>query len=107
MSIHAIAPSPLARLLLELETRTASGGIEAGGRRLVLLKGGLFDVRPAPDDASLGEFLVAAGRLSIEDLSEGKRLASEKRIPLEAALRQRDLVPVEALLETRRALWID
>ncbi len=107
MSIHAIAPSPLARLLLELETRAASGGIEAGGRRLVLLKGSLFDVRPAPEDDSLGEFLVAAGRLSVEELNEAKLLASERRVPLEAALRLKDLVPVDALLETRRALWID
>ncbi len=107
MSIHAIAPSPLARLLLELESRAASGGIDAGGRRLVLLKGGLLEVRPAPDDGSLGEFLIAAGRLNEAELTQAQRLAAERRLALEAALRQLDLVPVDALNETRRALWLD
>jgi hypothetical protein len=107
MPIHAIAPSPVARLLLELEARGATGGLDIGGRRIVLTKGNIVEVRPASDDASLGDFLVAAGRLSEEDLATAKRQATEQRAPLEAALRARDLVPLDVLLETRRALWLD
>ena len=53
MPIHAIAPSPVARLLLELEARGATGGVDIGGRRIVLTKGAIVEVRPASDDASL------------------------------------------------------
>src|SRR4051794_41357220 len=68
MPIHAIAPSPLARLLLELEARGASGGVDIGGRRMVLTKGSIVEVRTASADASPGGFFVAAGRLSEADL---------------------------------------
>jgi len=107
MPALAIAPSPVARLLLELEERGASGGLDVGGRRVVLAKGAIVEVRPAPEDQSLGEFLVAAGRLSVEDLAEAKKQMTANRASLETVLRQRDLLPVDVLLETRRALWLD
>ncbi len=107
MPAFAIAPSPVARLLLELEERNASGGLDVGGRRLVLAKGAIVEVRPATDDQSLGEFLVAAGRLTLEDLAVAKKQMTDTRTSLENVLRQRDLVPIEVLLETRRALWLD
>jgi hypothetical protein len=107
MSIPAIAPSPVARLLLELEARKATGGLDVGGRRLVLTEGAIVEVRPHAEDASLGDFLIATGRLSEEQLETAKREASAKQKPLEASLRHNDLVPVDVLLETRRALWLD
>ena len=82
MPIHAIAPSPVARLLLELEARSATGGLDIGLRRLVLTQGAIVEVRPASDDAPLGDFLVAAGRLSEDDLASAKRLASDQRLSL-------------------------
>jgi tetratricopeptide (TPR) repeat protein len=107
MPIPAIAPSPIARLLLELAERGASGGVDTGGRRLVMTKGSIVEVRPAADDSSLGDFLIAAGRLSAEDLAIAKKQMSDTRTALEVVLRQRELVPIEVLLETRRALWLD
>ncbi len=107
MPAFAIAPSPVARLLLELEERNASGGLDVGGRRLVLAKGAIVEVRPATDDQSLGEFLVAAGRLSLEDLALAKKQMADTRTSLETVLRQRDLLPIDVLLDTRRALWLD
>jgi Tfp pilus assembly protein PilF len=107
MPIHAIAPSPVARLLLELEARGATGGLDVGLRRLVLTQGAIVEVRPASDDAPLGDFLVAAGRLSEDDLAQAKKQAGEQRSALEVVLRSRDLVPLDVLLETRRALWLD
>src|SRR5690349_12271743 len=107
MPAFAIAPSPVARLLLELEERGASGGLDVGGRRLVLSKGAIVEVRPAADDQSLGEFLVAAGRVSQEDLASAKKQMTDTRTSLENVLRQRELVPIDVLLETRRALWLD
>ncbi len=107
MPALAIAPSPVARLLLELEERGASGGLDVGGRRLVLAKGAIVEVRPAPEDQSLGEFLVAAGRLSTEDLADAKTQMTATRASLETVIRQRDLLPIDVLLETRRALWLD
>jgi hypothetical protein len=107
MSIPAIAPSPVARLLLELEARKATGGLDVGGRRLVLTEGAIVEVRPHAEDASLGDFLIATGRLTEEQLETAKREASAKQKPLEAGLRHNDLVPVDVLLETRRALWLD
>src|SRR5690349_21455663 len=107
MPIHAIAPSPVARLLLELEARGATGGVDIGNRRIVLTKGAIVEVRPASEDSSLGDFLVAAGRLSEDDFGLAKRTAAEQRTALETVLRARDLVPLDVLLETRRALWLD
>src|SRR5690349_15961779 len=106
-SIPAIAPSPVARLLLELEARKATGGLPVGGRRIVLTDGAIVEVRPHADDASLGDFLVATGRLTDEQLEQAKRDASAKRQALEACLRANDLVPIDVLLDTRRALWLD
>lgn len=107
MSIPAIAPSPVARLLLELEARKATGGLSVGGRRMVLTDGAIVEVRPHAEDTSLGEFLVATGRLSDEQLEQAKNEASSRRQPLEVVLRQQDLVPMDVLLESRRALWLD
>ncbi len=107
MSIPAIAPSPIARLLLELEARKATGGLPVGGRRLVLTEGAIVEVRPHVDDASLGDFLVATGRLNEAQLESAKREASAKRQALEVCLRANDLIPLDVLLDTRRALWLD
>src|SRR5687767_5034926 len=107
MSIPAIAPSPIARLLLELEARKATGGLGVGGRRLVLTGGAIVEVRPHAEDSSLGDFLVATGRLSEEQLEAAKHEASGKRQALEIILRANDLVQVDVLLDTRRALWLD
>jgi hypothetical protein len=107
MSIPAIAPSPVARLLLELEARKATGGLPVGGRRLVLTEGAIVEVRPHVEDASLGDFLVATGRLTEAQLEGAKRDASAKRQALEVCLRANDLVPIDVLLDTRRALWLD
>ncbi|HEX6241563.1 MAG TPA: hypothetical protein VFZ61_11735, partial [Polyangiales bacterium] len=106
-SIPAIAPSPVARLLLELEARKATGGFPVGGRRIVLTDGAIVEVRPHADDTSLGDFLVATGRLTEQQLEHAKRDASAKRQALEACLRANDLVPIDVLLDTRRALWLD
>ena len=107
MSIPAIAPSPIARLLLELEARKATGGLPVGGRRIVLTDGAIVEVRPHAEDTSLGDFLVATGRLTEEQLEMAKREASAKRQPLEASLRAHDLLQMDVLLDTRRALWLD
>jgi tetratricopeptide (TPR) repeat protein len=107
MSIPAIAPSPVARLLLELEARKATGGLDVGGRRIVLTEGAIVEVRPHAEDASLGDFLIATGRLTEEQLEAAKREASATQKPLETSLRHNDLVPVDVLLDTRRALWLD
>ena len=62
-SPSALVPGPIARTLLELAERGASGEIAIGGRKLVLHEGQVIGVLPAPGDEPLDTFLVKAGRL--------------------------------------------
>jgi hypothetical protein len=59
------APLAAAVELLALEGRGASGAFRLGRRTVVVRRGRIADVSAsAGTDPSLGEFLVAAGRLS-------------------------------------------
>jgi antitoxin (DNA-binding transcriptional repressor) of toxin-antitoxin stability system len=107
MSMPAIAPSPVARLLLELASRRATAGLEVGGRRIVLHHGAIVDVRPHGNDAALGAFLVASTRITADELSRHTAEAEERGIPLESLLVSAGLLDSDALTDARRALWLD
>jgi tetratricopeptide (TPR) repeat protein len=107
MSMPAIAPSPVARLLLELASRRATAGLEVGGRRIVLHHGAIVDVRPHGNDAALGEFLVASTRITAEELGRHTAEADERGIPLESVLLSTGLLDSDSLADARRALWLD
>lgn len=107
MQIEAMAPSPVARLLLELEEREATGAVDVGDRRVVLTKGAVTDVRPAEGDVSLGPFLVASGRLTQAQLLQIEREAAEGTSHAEHLLVRHGLATSEVLTDARRALWLD
>jgi hypothetical protein len=107
MSSHAIPESPTARLLLELAVRRASCELSFGKRTLVLFDGSLVEVRGTPDDVSLSEFLVAAGRIDERERALVEQRVRERGTSLEQALSELESLEPEALLDTRRALLLD
>lgn len=107
MSSHAIPESPTARLLLELAARRASCEVPFGERTVVLFDGAIVDVRGKPDDVSLTQFLVAAGRIDEREREQVERRVRERGASLEQALHELESLDPEALFDTRRALLLD
>ncbi|AKF07629.1 hypothetical protein [Sandaracinus amylolyticus] len=101
--VWAPSPSPIARFLLELDERGAEGAVEVGERTVVLRRGRVVDVRRAPGDPSLHEFLAKTGRIREEERAALGRLSADPdRLPEGSTLLSHD-----ALAETLRALWLD
>lgn len=107
MSSHAIPESPTARLLLELAARRASCEVPFGERTVVLFDGAVVDIRGKPDDVSLTQFLVAAGRIDEREREQVERRVRELGVSLEQALSELESLEPEALFDTRRALLLD
>ncbi|MEY4510669.1 MAG: hypothetical protein RLZZ450_2791 [Pseudomonadota bacterium] len=107
MSSHAIPESPTARLLLELAARRASCEVPFGERTVVLFDGAIVDVRGKPEDVSLTQFLVAAGRIDEREREQVERRIRERGVSLDQALGELESLEPEALFDTRRALLLD
>ncbi|MBN1652396.1 MAG: hypothetical protein JXA30_01330 [Deltaproteobacteria bacterium] len=97
----------MAVYLLSLAERKATGFVEVGERRVVLNDGEVVNVWPAPDDESLGEFLLKSGRISSSELSKAFSDSETLHTSLDICLKNRGSVAEEALLEAHNALWID
>ena len=104
-SPSALVPGPIARTLLELAERGASGEIAIGGRKLVLHEGQVIGVLPAPGDEPLDSFLVKAGRLDDGGARAARSKSEMAGTPL---IRELELVLTPAqLTQGLRALWLD
>lgn len=104
-SPSALVPGPIARTLLELAERGASGEIAIGGRKLVLHEGQVIGVLPAPGDEPLDSFLVKAGRLDDAGARTARSKSEMGGTPLIRELEQ-VLTPAQ-LTQGLRALWLD
>lgn len=107
METGGLAPSPVARSLLDLAEQKATGTVEVGGRRVVLQEGRVVDVWAGTDDQGLGAFLVSAGRLSKEDLAAVEKAREQTGGELHRILVERKLINRRTMRDTRRALWLD
>lgn len=104
-SPSALVPGPIARTLLELAERRASGEIAIGGRKLVLHEGQVIGVLPAPGDEPLDTFLVKAGRLDDAGARQARSKSEMAGTPLLHEL-ESVLTPAQ-LTQGLRALWLD
>ena len=104
-SPSALVPGPIARTLLELAERRASGEIAIGGRKLVLHEGQVIGVLPAPGDEPLDTFLVKAGRLDDAGARHARSKSEMAGTPLLHEL-ESVLTPAQ-LTQGLRALWLD
>ncbi|MBX3252295.1 MAG: hypothetical protein KF901_34295, partial [Myxococcales bacterium] len=59
-----LAPSPVARRLIELWSRRADGSLDVGGRVVHLRAGEVVRVEAGPGDPSVADFLVRAGHVT-------------------------------------------
>ncbi|MBK6807911.1 MAG: hypothetical protein IPG81_03230 [Sandaracinaceae bacterium] len=104
-SPSALVPGPIARTLLELAERGASGEIAIGGRKLVLHEGQVIGVLPAPGDEPLDSFLVKAGRL---DDAAARAARAKSEMSGNPLIRELETVLTPAqLTQGLRALWLD
>ncbi|RLB47458.1 MAG: hypothetical protein DRJ42_25370, partial [Deltaproteobacteria bacterium] len=107
MDGEGLAPSPIARLLLDLSIRGADGSIEIGGRRVVLQGGAAVGVHPAADDISFDAFVAQVGLVDSELLESARKDAKASGGGIDDALRRLGDIDAEALGDARRAMWLD
>jgi hypothetical protein len=107
MHARALAPSPLARLLLELADRHADGSIDIGGRRIVLLRGAVADISALADDHDVSQFLVRAGEIDAVTALDVESKASTTGTTISHLLVEDRHVRLERLLEIERAIFVD
>ncbi|MCU0676624.1 MAG: hypothetical protein MUE69_28000, partial [Myxococcota bacterium] len=90
-----LAPSPVARRLLDAWSRRADGSLDIGGRVVHVRAGRVVAVDRAQDDASVGAFLVRAGHVaSCPDTDDLDTLVAAG-------------VARDRAIRARRATWID
>lgn len=107
MLARDLAPSPLARLLLELADRHADGSFDVGGRRFVLHRGSVATISAGDRDEDLGQFLVRAGLLDAGASLDLERKARELNSTLSDVVVRERIVRLEKLLEAERAFFLD
>ncbi|MEM9190136.1 MAG: hypothetical protein AAGF12_13210, partial [Myxococcota bacterium] len=104
---QGLAPSPIARMLLDLAERGVEGSVVVGGRRVVLRGRSVVDVLPGENDDDLGEFLVRASRITARELAGARADAKATGEPLSSVLRRLPSVGDDTLSTARRAVWLD
>jgi hypothetical protein len=118
MSSWPGAPLAAAVELLALEGRASSGVYRLGARTVSLRRGRIADVGAKPgEDPTLGEFLVAAGRLSeaararlaLVGLGDAalERAVSGGDLAAAQQAAQRSDLKLETLRETLRSVWME
>lgn len=107
MLARDLAPSPLARLLLELADRHADGSFDIGGRRFVLQRGAVASISAGPRDEDFGAFLVRAGILDAANSLDFDRKAQSANLSLTELLVRDRVVRLERMLEAERAFFLD
>ncbi len=99
--------SPVAKFLLGLADRRATGAVAIGGRTLLLAAGEICDVSQAEGDLDLGDFLLASARLSADQLAEVRAASSTGAASLDQALVARGYLTSADLTARKRALWLE
>ena len=104
---RSLAPSPLARYLLDLAEQEADGHIDIGGRTLTLRQGRVVDVTAARGDRSFADFLERAGRLTPEQAGRLHRETDRGDSSIVAELVQRRWLSSDIIGQARKAMWLD
>jgi tetratricopeptide (TPR) repeat protein len=106
MSDRALSPSALVTFLLDLAKRGFDGSFQLGGRTVVLSGGDVIDVGAAEGDESVVQFLVDAGRLTV-DRALALEVSAEGDPGLLSRLLSEAIGREEVVLTAQRATWLD
>ncbi|MCA9602440.1 MAG: hypothetical protein KC417_10465, partial [Myxococcales bacterium] len=104
MNQRPIAPSPVARTLLDVAERMADGTIEIGGRRIDIRRGAAVGVSAENGDMDLTEFLVKSSRLTKSEASRA-RAAAAKGQPIMSLLAAH--VAPQVLRRSVERIWVE
>ncbi len=103
----ALEASPIAKSLISLAERAATGYINLGRRRVVISSGDVVGVHPADGDESLEQFLFDSSLIDEGALSRAQVEADEQGIHIAQVLVRDGLLRERDLLSARRSLWLD
>ena len=99
--------SPVAKFLVGLVERRASGAVVLPQRSVLLTNGDVHDVTATEGDADFGDFLLRSGRVSEAERKRAEAQAAAGGIVFEQALTGQSRLRSSEVRALKRAFWLD